>query len=153
MMSHILFKNIDPQYPASLSEILTQKLLREELRFRGLIITDDLDMKALTNHYSVEEIPVRAIEAGNDMLLYCNDPAVPPKALAALEGAVQSGRVPLARIEESLQRIAKAKAESLTNVNTPPWSEVEAVIGHAEHKALALAIAEGRIPESMANQV
>ncbi|MEY4617312.1 MAG: hypothetical protein RJB66_2272 [Pseudomonadota bacterium] len=149
MISHILFKSIDSQYPASLSEAIIQKLLREELRFRGLIVSDDLDMKALTKNYSPEEIPVRAIEAGNDVLLYCNDPAVPPKALDALEAAVNNGRLSLARIEDSYQRVAKLKRESILEIDPRPWSEVKDVIGHADHKAVAQAIDEGRIPEGL----
>lgn len=149
MISHILFKAIDSQYPASLSEAVIKKLLRDELRFKGLVVSDDLDMKALTKNYAVDEIPVRAIEAGNDILLYCNDPAVPPKALDALEAAVNAGRISLARVEESYQRIAKVKRESIVEIDPRPWSDVKDLIGHATHKAIASAIAEGRIPEGL----
>lgn len=152
MMSHVLFKNIDPDYPASLSQVLTQKLLRDELRFRGLIVTDDLDMKALTKYQTIEEIPVRAIEAGSDQLLYCNDPSVPPRAMEALERAVQSGRISLARIEDSFQRVTKCKRESLISIDPKPWSEVKKWIGCSEHLALAQAIDEGRIPEGLTSQ-
>jgi beta-N-acetylhexosaminidase len=128
---------------------MIQKLLREELRFKGLVVTDDLDMKALTKNYSVEEIPVRAIEAGNDVLLYCNDPAIPPRALDALEAAVNAGRLSLARIEDSYQRVAKLKRESITEMDPRPWNEVKDLIGHPDHKALVQAIDEGRVPEGL----
>jgi beta-N-acetylhexosaminidase len=150
MMSHVLYKKLDPQYPATLSVQLTQKLLREELRFRGLIVTDDLDMKALSNNFPLEEIPVRAIEAGSDLLLYCNDPSVPPKALAALEKAVAEGRLSLTRIEDSFQRIAKAKRDSILTIDPRPWSEVKELIGSAEHRKIAKAIEEGKVPEGLA---
>jgi beta-N-acetylhexosaminidase len=150
MMSHILYKNIDPQYPATLSELFIQKLLREELRYRGLIVTDDLDMKALTKNYSANEIPVRAIEAGNDLLLYCNDPAVPPQAMAALEQAVSEGRISLARVEDSFQRISKLKRESIITIDPLPWPEIQNIIGNVEHKKIAQAIQDGKIPEGLA---
>lgn len=149
MMSHVLYKSLDAEYPASLS-LAAYKLLREELRYRGLIITDDLDMKALTRHWSVEEIAVRAIEAGNDLLLYCNDSTVPPKALDALEKAVAQTRISLARIEDSFQRISKLKRDSILTVDPLPWSEVKGVIGHPDHLKIAKAIAEGRVPEGLA---
>lgn len=150
MMSHVLYKNIDPEFPASLSEIFTKKILREELRYRGLIITDDLDMKALTKNYSAEEIAVRAIEVGSDLLLYCNDPDVPPRALDALEKAVASGRLSLTRIEESVQRVAKVKRESLLVIDPPAWSEAKNLIGHPDHLKIAKAIEEGRVPDGLA---
>ncbi len=150
MMSHVLYKNIDSQYPATLSEVFTKQLLREELRFRGLIVTDDLDMKALTKNYSNEEIPVRAVEAGSDLLLYCNEPSVPPKALDALERAVGGGRISLTRIEESYQRILKLKRDSILTIDPLPWSEVKDLIGCEEHRKIAQAIADGRVPEGLA---
>lgn len=149
MMSHVLYKALDAEYPASLSPA-AYKLLREELRYRGLIITDDLDMKALTRHWSVEEIAVRAIEAGNDLLLYCNDSTTPPKALDALEKAIAQARISLARVEDSFQRISKLKRDSILNIDPLPWSEVKGLIGHADHLKIAKGIAEGRVPEGMA---
>jgi len=149
MMSHVLFKSIDATYPASLSVVIN-KLLREELRYRGLIITDDLDMKALTRHWSVEEIAIKAIEAGNDLLLYCNEPSVPPRAIDAIEKAVSETRISLARIEDSYQRISKLKRESIHMIDPLPWSEIKGIIGNPEHLKIAKAIEEGRIPDGLA---
>ena len=150
MMSHVLFKNIDANYPSSLSQIMIQKILREELRFRGLIITDDLDMKAMTKTVAPEEIPVRAFEAGCDVLLYCNDPSIPPKAIAALEKAVAIGRISLSRVEESYQRVQKVKRESILTIDPLPWSEVKETIGNVEHQKIAEAIEQGKVPEGLA---
>lgn len=149
MMSHVLYKNIDAENPASLSPILN-KLLRDELRYRGVIITDDLDMKALTKNYTVEEIAVKSLACGNDILLYCNNPEVPPKALAAIEKAVNAGQISLTKIEDSFQRISKLKRESILMVDPLPWSDVKFIIGHEEHQRIAKAILEGRIPADMA---
>jgi beta-N-acetylhexosaminidase len=149
MMSHVLFKALDAQYPVSLS-LSFNKLLRDDLRYRGLIITDDLDMKALTRNWSVEEIAIRSLEAGNDLLLYCNEPSSPSKALDAIEKAVGQTRISLARIEDSYQRVSKLKREAILTIDPLPWSEVKGIIGHAEHLKIAKAIQEGRVPEGLA---
>ncbi len=149
MMSHVLFKSIDAQYPASLSQPMNH-LLRQELRYRGLIITDDLEMKALTHHWSTEEIAIRALEVGNDLLLYCNELKTSETALDALEKAVSQERISLARIEDSFQKIAKVKRDSLRTIDPLPWSEAKEIIGHEDHLKIAKAIEEGRIPEGLA---
>ncbi len=74
-----------------MSEIFIQKIIRDEYRYRGLIVTDDLGMKAMTKHYGIDEVPVRALKAGVDLLLYCNDPEVPPQAFEAILGATAQG--------------------------------------------------------------
>ncbi len=89
MTAHIQFPKIDPQYPVTLSEIFIKKMLREELRYRQLVVTDDLDLGALAKNYSVAEIAVRALEAGNDILLYCNKFDHPQIAIDAIEKALK----------------------------------------------------------------
>ena len=97
----------DPDLPATLSPAILTGLLRNDLKFRGLIITDALDMGGVTSMYSPGEAAVRAVEAGTDVLLM--SPA-PDAAISALEDAVRSGRIPERRIDESVRRILTAKA-------------------------------------------
>lgn len=113
MTAHILFPHLDKQWPATLSEYFLKTLLRRELGYRGLITTDDLDMKALAKNYDRAEIPVRALEAGVDLLLYCNEPESPPRALVAVEAALASGRLKRSQLENSLHRIHTLKAKYL----------------------------------------
>jgi beta-N-acetylhexosaminidase len=92
--------------PASLSKIIVTDLLRQELGFKGLIVTDALNMKALNDGRSLPEICVKAVEAGNDILLF---PADPELAHNAVTAAVESGRIPVSRIDDSVRRILHVK--------------------------------------------
>jgi beta-N-acetylhexosaminidase len=149
MTSHILFKNIDPKWPATLSDIFIKKILRDECRYRGLVVSDDLGMKALTTNFKSEEIPVRAIEAGVDLLLYCNEPDAPAQALEALLRAIEKGKLSQTNIDLSYNKIIKHKNESLTQADPEVWSIVQSFIGHADHKKIAQAIRDGKVPEGL----
>ena len=107
MIGHLILSDIDDQ-PAPFSHKIVTELLRQELGFDGVIITDGLQMKAMTDFYSDGEIACSAVKAGVDMLL-C--PANPEEAAAALEVAVINGDLTESRIEESVLRILKKKKE------------------------------------------
>lgn len=107
MIGHLILSDIDDQ-PAPFSHKIVTELLRQELGFDGVIITDGLQMKAMTDFYSDGEIACSAVKAGVDMLL-C--PANPEEAAAALEDAVINGDLTESRIEESVLRILKMKKE------------------------------------------
>ncbi|TCD47707.1 glycoside hydrolase family 3 protein [Chlorobium sp. N1] len=92
--------------PASISRPLVTGLLRDKLGFRGLIVTDALNMKALYNGHNVEEISLRAVEAGNDVLLFSPDP---DRSFQAIMAAVREGRISEERIDRSVRRILQAK--------------------------------------------
>ena len=101
MISHQIAENIDPERPASLSPAVFS-ILREELGFRGVIITDALRMGAVSNRYRSGEACVMALEAGADLLLLPSDFT---GALEAVEKAVREGRISEERIDESLRRV------------------------------------------------
>lgn len=107
MIGHLILSDIDDQ-PAPFSHKIVTELLRQELGFDGVIITDGLQMKAMTDFYSDGEIACSAVKAGVDMLL-C--PANPEEAAAALEDAVKNGDITESRIEESVLRILRMKKE------------------------------------------
>ena len=104
----------DPNTPATLSPKILEGLLRKELRFQGLIVTDAMDMGGITVRYAPGEAAVRAVVAGVDCLLM---PPVPDAAFEALEGAVKSGRISKRRLDESVRRILQAKARLGLNKN------------------------------------
>jgi beta-N-acetylhexosaminidase len=118
MVSHGGFPNIDIREevtggllePASLNYNIVTKLLREELAYRHLVITDDLEMGAILRHYEIGDAVLRAALAGEDMLLICATPERIKRGHKALLDAARDGRLPAARIEESLHRIARMKA-------------------------------------------
>jgi beta-N-acetylhexosaminidase len=97
----------DPSVPATISRNIMTALLRDELKFKGLIVTDAMDMGGVTSQFAPGDAAVRAVEAGADVLLQL---PVPDAAMASLEQAVKSGRITTARIDESVRRILQAKS-------------------------------------------
>lgn len=97
----------DASIPATISPALLTGLLRDQMKFRGLIVTDALDMGGVTTLLTPGEAAVRSVLAGADVLLM---PPYPEAALEGLEDAVNSGRLPISRVDESVRRILEAKA-------------------------------------------
>ena len=97
----------DPNTPATLSKNVLTGLLRDELHFQGLVVTDAMDMGGITTRFAPGEAAVRAVLAGVDALLM---PPVPDAAYEALQAAVKSGRISRARLDASVRRILQAKA-------------------------------------------
>jgi beta-N-acetylhexosaminidase len=118
MVSHGGFPNIDIKKgttgglvePASISSRIVSNLLRQELGYKHLVVTDDLEMGAISKHCEIEEAAVKAFNAGEDMLLICATPEIIRRGCRALLAAGRDGRISERRIKESLKRIAAAKA-------------------------------------------
>lgn len=108
MVAHILFPELDPEFPASLSDAIIAGLLRDKLGFEGVVITDDLAMGAIARHYGMAEAAVRAIEAGGDLVLIARSEAVGSIHGQLLE-RVRSGQLAESRIDESVARILRLK--------------------------------------------
>lgn len=107
MVGHITVSNIDSQ-PATLSSEIIQDLLREDMRYRGIVITDALNMGAVANSYTQSELALKAFQAGNDILLCTGDLA---GAVETMENAVETGALTEDRIDESLKRILQLKID------------------------------------------
>ena len=143
MTAHIKFPNIDPQFPVTLSSLFIKQLLREALRYRGIIITDDLDMKALTKNFPKEEIPVMALQAGANMLLYCNEPNSPVKAVKSIARALSEGTLDQDVIRSNYDLIIKTKIKKFKNPIEPfSLEKARQIIGRKEHLDFAKAVAE-----------
>jgi beta-N-acetylhexosaminidase len=109
MVAHILLNKIDPQNPASISKIIITDLLRKQLNFNGLIITDDMTMGAIVKNYDIGDASVKSINAGSDIVLVCHGYDNGIAAIDALKKAVQNGIISEDRINESVYRILKLK--------------------------------------------
>jgi beta-N-acetylhexosaminidase len=117
MVGHAAFANIDLQendangnlLPSSLSLNFVTKLLRAELEFDGLVLTDDLEMGAIVKNYGIGEACKLAIKAGEDMLLICAGSESAREGFASVLAAVKGGEISETRIENSLQRIFDLK--------------------------------------------
>lgn len=118
MVSHGGFPNIDIRQnvasgriePASLNYNVVTKLLRDELAYRHLVVTDDLEMGAISKHCEIEQATVRAFQAGQDMLLICSRPDIIRRGYKALLEAARTGEISEQRIRASLERISSFKA-------------------------------------------
>lgn len=149
MMAHILFPQIDPDYPVTLSDIFINKILKERCRYRGLIITDDLGMKALTSHHNTEDIAIRALQIGVDLLLYCNDLDAPPIAMEALMSACSQGKINSDQVRSSTQKILEYKQIKIKNPDPLPFHEIRHLLGHEDHQRLAAAVLKGYVPNEL----
>ncbi|PAW66163.1 MAG: hypothetical protein B9S34_08790 [Opitutia bacterium Tous-C1TDCM] len=113
MSAHVFNARLDPARPATLSPAVITGLLRQQLGFQGVITSDDMEMKAISSQYGLENSVPLALEAGIDVLCFGNnlsyDPDIAPKAIAIIEHAVASGRIPEARIDASCARVLALK--------------------------------------------
>jgi beta-N-acetylhexosaminidase len=146
MTAHVLAVTIDENNPATLSKRIVTGMLRDELGFQGVIVSDDLEMKAIANMMKPSEAAVAAIAAGCDSVLMCGsgqqvDIGLQAEALEAIIHAVEQEQIPLKQIEASLERNRKAKQKFLARAWRPPTeSQLKAVIGCDEHRAVSDAI-------------
>ncbi|MGB4655339.1 MAG: glycoside hydrolase family 3 N-terminal domain-containing protein [Bacteroidales bacterium] len=116
MISHIYLPAIDEKpVPATLSEAIVTDILKEKLGFKGIIFTDGLEMKAVTDYVEPGKLELMAIKAGNDVLLLPVDAKL---AVKTLEKAVKSGELPMSRIEESCKKVLSFKYYLLINETT-----------------------------------
>lgn len=109
MATHVRFSEIDPARPATLSRAVITGLLRGEMGFDGVVLTDCLEMNGIRSIGSVPETAVMAIEAGCDIVLVSHTRVLQEAAFAAVRGAVRSGRLSLPRLEQSVERIRRWK--------------------------------------------
>ncbi len=113
MMTHILYSQVDSKWPASLSEKIIGGILREELEFEGVVVTDDLAMKAVTENYSIDEAVREAFLAGADLMIITGGRANQSQAYEAIFKAVEDGEIAEERVDESVRRIIGFKNKRL----------------------------------------
>ena len=121
MMAHLYSAQWDETYPATLSDAVITGMLRQQLGFEGVVVSDDMKMGAIAQNYSLEESIELAVKAGVDILLFGNnsssyDPQIAQKAVNILRDLVESGTLSRGRIEQSYQRIVDLK-EKLNNID------------------------------------
>lgn len=144
MTAHILVPAFDEERPATLSPAIVDGLLRQRLGYDGLIVTDDLEMRAISARYSPGEAAVGAMAAGCDALLLCGAAQDPQMAaLEAIVHAVEDGTLPLRRVEDALARHHRVKARFLAPARPEPLADsaLRAVLGRDEHQAVAAEMA------------
>ena len=146
MTAHIVFSTLDADCPATLSRPILTDLLREELGFDGLIITDDMEMKAIDRRYRTGEAVVMAIAAGADMVLTLWTYQNQLEVFDALVSAVKSGRISEDRINQSVERILKYKtAFGVSDWEDATPSKAIELVGSETHRRIAATIADQAI--------
>ncbi|QAA33958.1 beta-N-acetylhexosaminidase [Clostridium manihotivorum] len=109
MVAHILLPKVDSNYPSSLSKNVITDLLRKELGFNGVIITDDMTMGAITLNYDINKAAVTSLKAGSDMVLVCHDFNKEKTVLDSIRNAVSNKELTEEEIDEKVYRILKLK--------------------------------------------
>ena len=141
MTAHVRYPAWDDASPATLSSRIVNGLLRQDLGFGGLIISDDMAMGAITRHHAATDAAVAAVNAGCDVLMLCApDPEYQVAVIEGLIYAVEAGALPERRIEDALRRQRRTKERFLAGEGDwrpPPSRRLEEVLGCAEHQQVA----------------
>ncbi len=171
MTAHLLYPAFDPEWPATLSPAILQNLLRQELGFTGVILTDSFSMGAIRRLYDPAEAAIRAINAGADMIMLAEERyGVKPGnylrgQMALIEkvcSAARDGVIPRVRLNEAVTRVLALKAAAgLFGTAHPRRGEAVRVVGCAAHRAVELEAAraavavvrncDGRVPLALAS--
>lgn len=119
MVGHLFNRNIDPLYPATLSHIWIEEILRKQIRFDGLVFTDDLQMKAISEGFSFEEVVELGINAGVDIFVFANqieyDCELPKKFIDLVKELLSARKLSIERIDRSVERILGFKTRFMLN--------------------------------------
>ena len=136
MTAHVLVRELDPELPATLSPRVIDGLLRRELKFEGVIVSDDLEMQAVSRGWGVAA-SVLAAKAGCDLLPLCAHPDLQVEAIEALVRALEAGEIPWAAMEDSSARMRRLKERFLVPYRDPSPKEARAAAGGVERVVLA----------------
>lgn len=138
MTAHVHYPALDPTNPATLSHTILSGMLRQDMRFAGVIFSDDLEMRAILDHSNVGEAAVRSLQAGVDMLLVCKTPALETTTIDAVRRAIHSRELDPASIAASLARIASVKQRFVSPYQPIDSTTIPYSVGiSAHHEVLA----------------
>jgi beta-N-acetylhexosaminidase len=136
MTAHVRYSALDPDLPATLSEPIITGLLRRQLGYDGVVFSDDMEMKAISDNHGVEESASLAVEAGVDVLLFCHDI---DKAILAFESLCREAKqdpVVRAHVENRFRRVAKLKRRYLKQFTGVTVNEITARLMELDHRRL-----------------
>ena len=131
MTAHIMLPQIDKEYPATMSKKILTDLLRDEMGYKGVIITDDLEMQAISKNWDLGEAAIKSVEAGADILLVCHTIENQQKVYNAVVQGVNDGKIDENRIDESVRRILRLKYQYKLSdkANNPTQDDINNVNG------------------------
>jgi len=137
MLSHVLYPQLDPKLPASLSPKIIQEFLRAEVGFRGVTISDDLEMAAIADHHSMEEVTHMGFNAGLDLFLVCHDIDKQVTVLETLLKIAESEVVPKMVWDVPLNRIGQVKRNHFRSRSAIDRVHAKELIGAREHQRIS----------------
>ena len=143
MTAHVIFQAVDAKYPATMSRAVLTGILRQKLGYDGLVVTDDVEMKAIADNYGVEEAVLLGLNAGVDHFLCCHTAALAHRAIDSVVRAVESGKLSQQTLAAATRRFAEVRARY-----AKPVGEVAGlqVLRSPEHLALVARILEAVDP-------
>jgi len=141
MTAHVVFEALDPERPATVSRAALTGLLRGELGFQGLVVSDDTEMKAVADRYEIESIVTEGLLAGVDLFLICHHAEKMERAIAALTREAEQSQAFTTRLEEASQRVAAFRARFARPGFEPDAARIAAVCGSGAHQELARRLA------------
>ena len=136
MTAHVRYPALDAEAPATLSRLILTDLLRNELGFQGVTLTDDMEMRAILDHQPIGKASVRALQAGADIVVICHQQERQREAVTAIEQALERGELSWERLTASVARIRALKEKRLAPFQPVDPSRVTQTVGHQRHKAL-----------------
>lgn len=136
MTAHILFAAFDDEHPATLSEKVMGPLVRDEIGYRGVVVSDDLEMRAIADHYGIGDAAVRALRAGCDQILICKHPALVSEAYEAIVKAVEAGQLSKHRLAEAAGRVEALKRTYVDGRSLEAPVNLAAVLADPEREAI-----------------
>jgi len=142
MTAHVLVRELDDRLPATLSPRVVAGLLRKDLKYDGVVVSDDLEMKAVAGHWGVGPSAVLAAQAGCDVLPVCASADAQVEALEAVVRALESEDIPWTEMDESCLRIRRLKERFLLPYKPPDARAARQAAGAGERWALAREIAD-----------
>ena len=145
MTAHVRYRTLDDQLPATLSPVIITHLLREQMGYEGVVLTDDLEMHAIVDHYGPGDAAVRALLAGCDVLLICKERDREIAAFEAVEKAVASGTITTSRLDQSVARIQRVKQRYLLPHRPAVISDAKLIAGCRTHHALLQSIQQANL--------
>jgi beta-N-acetylhexosaminidase len=136
MTAHVRYPALDPKLPATLSEAVVTGLLRHQLGYEGVVFSDDLEMKAITSHFSVTDTAALAVHAGVDIMLFCHELEPAVEAYEFLRDQAERDPFMRAQIEKSCRRITALKQRCLKTFTGVDAEEFSAQLRRLDHRRL-----------------
>jgi beta-N-acetylhexosaminidase len=133
MTSHVIFEPLDSKYPATMSRPALDGILRDQMHYDGVVISDDLEMKAIADHFALEDVIIRGVNAGCDLFALCHSAELQHQSIDILVHAVERGDVSRDRIDEANRRMDRL----LSSFARPPVDrDMLKVLNSLEHRAI-----------------